>query len=500
MSLRAHLVLFGFAIVCGCGSDVQPFGGDGGAPTDAHTAIDAAMLGPDLATGSIDASDGNFDQGPPPRVDIPNLPCTDTIADVYVTPNNLPPMTDATRGDVVRCAHDFDLPLAMVQTEVAGKGLTTKMTSAAAIYRIAFRTTRGDGSPGVSSARVYLPQTATAPPLSILVAAHPTDGIADSTAPSMDATSNEDLALSWAGLGYPIIVPDYAGLGNEGTQAYLDNHDQAYSILDGARALRKFLPPGAFSQQVAILGYSQGGGAALSAQALAKDYGCDGDLVGVVAFAPEWPTRMNSFGFVNLLQNPNELTIQTGISFNVVEVMRTYAYFYNRVGPAHADDGFPVAKRAGFDNAVNTLSEVLLGGYLQANALHIGDFIDDTLRTTLLDCITNGDQDMGCVDPGKSYYEFLVANFVTSDPKGAPVLFIQGLNDYVMPPASEAACNVQKLTTDGVMPQVCVDPQAQHQDVVGRNMDFVIPWLQARLGGHNLPNCVMNGQLPACTP
>jgi hypothetical protein len=436
----------------------------------------------------------------PPRIDIPNIPCNDTLTDVYVTPTGLPPLTSATLGDIIRCAQDFSLSLPEVQSEVAAKGLTSTMTSSVVTYRIAFRTTRGDGSPGASTARVYLPQLPGPLPLPVFVGGHPTNGLAASTAPSMDPTSNEDLALPWGGLGYAIIVPDYAGLGNEGVQAYLDNHDQAYSILDAARALRKFVSPGALNSQVIINGYSQGGGAALSAQALAGSYGCDGTLVGVVAFAPEWPTRMNSFDFVGMLQNPSELTIETGVSFNVVEVMRTYAYFYNRVSPADADDGFPASQRSGFDSAIMSMAEVPLGGYLQATAAHVSDFIDPTLDTTLLDCITNGTTDPGCVDPGKSYYNFLSQNFVTADPSGAKVLYVQGLLDYVMPPQSEAACNVAKLIADGVTPQVCVDPTAQHTTVVGPNMDFVITWVEALLAGNTAPSCVTSGILPPCIP
>jgi dienelactone hydrolase len=436
----------------------------------------------------------------PPRVDIPGIACADSLSDVYVTPTNLPPMTASTRGDIVRCAQDFSLSLPEVQSEVTAKGLTTPMTSSVVTYRISFRTTRGNGSPGASTARVYLPQLPLPLPMPLLVGGHPTNGLAPSTAPSMDPTSNEDLALPWAGLGYAIIVPDYAGLGNEGVQGYLDNHDQAYSVLDAARALRKFVSAGAFQTSVVAIGYSQGGGAVLSAQSLASTYGCDGNLVGVVAFAPEWPTRMNSFDFVGMLSNPSQLTIETGVSFNVVEVMRTYSYFYNWVSPADADDGFPAANRSGFDSAIMSMAEVPLGGYLQATAAEVSGFIDPTLDTTLLDCIQKGATDPGCVDPGKSYYTFLSQNFVTADPSGAKVLFVQGLLDYVMPPDSEAACNVAKLIADGVTPEVCVDPTAQHTTVVGPNMDFVITWVNALLAGNAAPSCAKTGILPPCVP
>ncbi len=373
------------------------------------------------------------------------------------------------------------------------------MKTSVNVYRIAFRTTRGNGSAGVSTARVYLPQTPAELPLPVLVGAHPTEGIADSTAPSMSPTSNEDLALPWAGLGGAIIVPDYAGLGNEGVQGYLDNHDQAHSVLDGARALRKFLSQGALEKRVGIIGYSQGGGAALSAQALASTYG-DGDVAFVIAFAPEWPTRDNSFQFVTMLENPDLLTIETGISYDVVEVMRTYAYFANYVGTKHADDGFPASERSDFDGSINAMNEVVLGGWIQGVAPTISGFIDDTFRTTTLACITKGASDASCVDPGKSFYAFMQNDYVKADPNGAKVLFVQGLADYVMPAPAEGACNVDKLVSDGLEPQVCVDAPAQHTDVVGRNTDFALSWASALLAGKDLPACTQGVIMPPCVP
>ena len=461
---------------------------------DAGTADDAAPL-PDASAPDVTEEP----EASVPRADVPAIACNDTVADVYVTPA-LPPMTSQTRGDVFRCAPDVTYPLSSVQSIVLGKGLTTTMTSGVSTYRIAFRTWRSTGAAGASTARVYLPSSPRALPIPVLVAAHPTNGIADSTAPSMDPASNQDLALPWAGLGYAIIVPDYAGLGNEGVQGYLDNHDQAYSVLDGARALRKFLSAGALSSQVAIIGYSQGGGAALSAQALASSYGAGGDVAAVAVFAPEWPTRWNSFGFASMLASPSELTIQTGISFNVVEVMRTYAYFSNWIGQPHADDAYPSGKRSSFDGAINSLSEVTLGGFLQANALYVSDFVDDAFRASLLACIENGASDPGCVAPGKGYFDFVNKDQVVPDASGAPVLYVQGLADYVMPAPSEAACNIAYLESHGVTPQVCVDPVAQHETVVARNMDFVVPWVQARLAGTQAPECTTDGVMPPCIP
>jgi len=399
-----------------------------------------------------------------------------------------------------------------VVNEVVAKGVMTPMQTAVNLFRIAYRTTRGNGSDGISSARVYLPAQPTKLPLPVIVVGHPTDGIAASCAPSQDLTSNEDLALPWAGLGYAVIVPDYAGLGTPGVQGYLDNRDQGYSILDGARALRKLLPANALSEQVLAVGWSQGGGAVLSAQALAPTYGVDGTLAGVVVFAPEWPSRLNSFGYVNELNAPPKtLTITTGISEDVVAVMMMYAYFGNYVGMSDVGDGFPAARQAGMDNAVNTLCQTPLGAYLQANEFYVTDIFDPTFQATTLACINaaegldagdgldGGDGGPGCVDPGLSFYTYLKHNILTANPNGPPMLFVQGLQDVIMPPGTEGACNLVKLEADGVTPQLCTDSAASHTDVVGRNMDFAIPWALAALGGTPLPTCSAAG-MPACTP
>jgi dienelactone hydrolase len=471
-------------------------GGDAGAP-DASGTGGSGGASPDA--GPLDAS-------------APAIACTDAPSDVYVTPPNLPPMTSATRGDVVRCADDTTLSLAQVQADVTAQGIMTPMKTGVTYYRVAFRTTRGDGSPGVSTARVYLPATPAALPLPVVVIGHPTDGLAAACTPSMDATSNEDLALPWAGLGLAVIVPDYAGLGNEGVQGYLDNHDQAYSLLDGARALRKMLAPGVFSQQVLAVGWSQGGGAVLSAQALATSYGADGTLAGVIAFAPEWPTRMNSFDYVHLLSSPTALTefsatnvstpdeILTASGNLVVAAMRSYAYFYNYVGPTAVGDAFPAMNESAIETDITTQCEVVLGGLLQAlSPFTVEAVLDPTFSATLVACIDSSGQAAGCTDPAKSYYAFLESNFVTSDPAGAPVLLVQGLADYIMPAASEAACDIAKMEGDGLTPQVCTDAAALHTNVVGRNMDFAITWATAVLAGQTPPTCSSAG-MPACAP
>ena len=482
---RVFVAVLGVAIGCGSadGSAPAPPKGDGGETTD------APVPEVDAEAPAVDAA-----KVPPPPVDRPAIGCGDPLESVYVAPQVMPPMSSALRGDVVRCAAKGDLTIQEASDRLTAKGVSIKATFGVHEYRIAFRTLKSDGSAGISTARVLLPDTK-APVDDAVLVAHPTDGIADGCAPSKNDGANDELALAWAALGRPVIVPDYVGLGNDGVQAYLDNREQGQTVLDAGRALDDLLAHGAFGKLL-VVGYSQGGGAALSAQALEKTYGTSGKLVGVVAFAPEWPIDAKSFGYVDILSNPTKLTVMTGLSKSSIAVMRSYAYYANRVGLGHAADGFPAGNRASFQNAIDSLCLIPLGGYLQGTAFTVGDLVDPTLRTSLLSCIqSNG---ATCSEPGKSFYGFLQQNVLVSDPSGAPVVIVQGMLDQILPAAEEAACIRDKMIADGRTPELCIDGTATHQSIVSAQGDFAMKWGTAVFGGAPHPACAQN-KLPACS-
>ena len=59
----------------------------------------------------------------------------------------------------------------------------------------------------------------------------------------------------------------------------------------------------------------------------------------------------------------------------------------------------------------------------------------------------------GCAGVGRDFYQYVRSNYETwagGDPAGAPVLYVQGMLDTIMPPAQEAACNVQRLQRAGI--------------------------------------------------
>src|SRR5580704_10833512 len=226
-----------------------------------------------------DAAALDADLGAP--TDVPVVPCTDTTAAVYAATAQ----SNAQLGAILACAPAAALmDVAAVQTAI-GTGMTA--TSAVTQFLVAYQTRDGNGNPAVSTARVYLPHTPIARPAPIVVTGHGTEGLATMCTPSMSADNS--LPMPFAGLGLPTIAPDFAGLGNAGTQDYEDNRSQGWQLLDGARAVRALLAPGVTAPELLLAGYSQGGGAVLSAQALlAADPPGAGTLIGTVAYAPEW--------------------------------------------------------------------------------------------------------------------------------------------------------------------------------------------------------------------
>jgi pimeloyl-ACP methyl ester carboxylesterase len=465
--------------VAGCGGtpaadDVGEV--DGGAAVDGRGAVDAA---PGLDAGySVDRAD-----------------CSDALVEVFVAPTGLPPLSPALRGAVVRCARGPLLPAAALEAAAAAEGATIVATSGAQIVKIAYRTVRGDGTATISVATAYLPTAPRALPVPVALFARSTSGLADACAPSRVEVPHANQALPLAGLGYAVIAPDFSGLGNEGVHTYLDNRESAAQIFDGARALTQLLGPEFTGPPTVALGYSQGGGVVLSAQALEHELTGVRTLRGVVAIAPEWPIRVGSFGYERVLRNPDQLTALAGLSPPTVTVMRHYGWFANHLGPERAADTFPEAERADLIDQVESLCTVPLGGALDVQQPRLRDLVGDGFRRAMLACL---DGAPGCVEPARAFHQWLEGNVVTADAGGAQVLVIHGLGDQVMPAASEAACVVAKLRAEGMVPDVCTETFATHDTILENKIEHGLAWLEAVVTGGTRPSC--GSALPACTP
>jgi Secretory lipase len=152
------------------------------------------------------------------------------------------------------------------------------------------------GNAIATSGIIALPQTP--PPAGgypVISWAHGTVGVADLCAPSRDQPDSlahpmnaypQTLLNTLLRNGYAVAMTDYEGLGTtDRTHPYLLGQSEAYGVLDIVRAAQRLFGS-QLSGQVAIVGHSQGGQAALFAGHYASSWAPELDLAGVAAFAP----------------------------------------------------------------------------------------------------------------------------------------------------------------------------------------------------------------------
>jgi hypothetical protein len=417
-------------------------------------------------------------------------PCTAIADAIYVTPAQLP----SARGAIVTCALGDILDQSTTQQEMTTEGAEGVVAQTGArIVKVAYRTVRSDGTAAVSTATVYLPLVPRAVPAPVVLIGRPTSGIADDCAPSKKPRPERNLALPFAARGFVTITPDFAGLGNEGTHAYLDNHEAVNQLFDGATALKALVPGNVIGDPVAAVGYSQGGGVVLSSQALEHATTGKRTLKAVAALAPQWPISTQSFGYEDVLRNPDRITALAGLAPPTVTVLRHYGFLMNKLGITHGGDAFPADERDSIIDSIESLCTVPLGGALDAQQVRLRELVDEPFRTGVLACIDGGP----CTGLAHEFHQWMTSDFVTADPLGARVLITQGLADQVMPAAGEAACDVAKLRAEGVVPDICADPFATHDTVLERRIEDVVAWIEAVVSGITPPAC-SSQTLPAC--
>ena len=144
------------------------------------------------------------------------------------------------------------------------------LTAAGQQFRFSYSTTNQHGVVSPSTGAVFFPKgKAPAGGWPVLAWAHGTVGLADQCTPSMNPRSqrDQDYLNHWLNQGYAIVASDYAGMGTEGLMSYLNGKSTAANVVDSVIAAQD-LPAAKqggqkLSRNWAVIGQSQGGGAAL---------------------------------------------------------------------------------------------------------------------------------------------------------------------------------------------------------------------------------------------
>jgi alpha-beta hydrolase superfamily lysophospholipase len=462
-------------------------------------ALAALAAGTGAACSSSSQGEGGGDAGATGFA--PVLPCSDTVASVYADPGDV---SAQPRGAILRCAQDQDLSAsALLALAQMPDGFDTPpysgrpFTSGAHVYRVLYRTERGDpaGSPGYSSAMVLLPDTPRAGTLPVVVASHGSRGQAGACAPSLLGAAAADVNADFihqvyplVGFGYAVIAPDLAGYANFGgannpPSAYADAADVGKSTLDAVAAIRNVLPSSSLSPSIVITGHSQGGHTALSALAMSASYPVRGTIAAVAVYAPLWITQ---HAWAAIFLEPSTYDFAES-SAGVVSLWYHYTHTTLLDGP---DSGFPIfdpARLAVVQSFVqndcwsDTYPDLLEAG-TTANAFFTPAYVNAIGAPATP--LGNGNC-MG--DPTcTTWLARMTADWphLTGAAATTPILVVYANDDTTITPDA-MQCVFNRLAVDGAEYKVCYDPNpVGHSGAVSENSDYVADWIaQQTLGG-----------------
>jgi pimeloyl-ACP methyl ester carboxylesterase len=434
------------------------------------------------------------------------IACADPEAAVYGDPGALP----AEKGAIIKCSKGDRIDKATLEAKARANGYAGKpFTSGAKIYRVLFRTERGDAanSPGYSSAIVYLPDTPRAQKSPLLLVAHGSRGQTGACAPSRMSPEGEyvrsdfeNMTLPLVGAGLPVIAPDWAGYANFGAannppSAYAAAVDVGKSTLDATRAFRK-IAPSLIDENVVLFGHSQGGHAALATLAMSETYGLAGKLTAVVTFAPLWLAQ-RSWGAILLI--PSEYTFAKYRAANAVSLWYHYTHGELLDGPGHGVDVFRPEKRAAITEFVNT--QCWAGDYpkLLAMGSNPSDIFDPAFSSAVAAAAGAGDT-CGTEEPQKSLCEKWMKRYADDRPHlmgnaaKTPILFLYGNKDTTIAP-DRASCARDRLDADMANVTYCVEPEADHGGIVKQRLSYAIDWLLAQNGIGTAPTACEKGKM-----
>lgn len=327
-------------------------------------------------------------------------------------------------------------------------------------WRIMYASRTWDDQPVAATGLIIVPIDKAAKPRPVLVWAHGTTGGARGCAPSLAPDPARGFLERGGASGYPIDIgtpylqellargyavaaPDYQGLGGPGVHQFLVGDTAARGALDAARAARQIRGSKA-GTDVVMLGWSQGGQAALAAGEIATAYAPELRVRGVATLAPS-ATIMSPV--VNQL-------FRSGTP-HVYEIIRSYVSAYGLSSALLSPRGRDIVEVAGQACILEVFKEV---GRSKEPGV-IADVTDDPAWKAALERNQSGLR-----------------------VSAAPVLVVHGSADGIVPFGSTdlykaRACEV------GTKLQVNRIEGGDHRSIIPSGREGILYWLEMRLRG-----------------
>lgn len=230
--------------------------------------------------------------------------------------------SDVYLSEFYRDQGDYSTPGQLLRVEPLSE--KQSLAAAAENLRVLYSSTEGVwGNDLVAvSGVLYLPKgDAPASGWPLVSWSHGTVGINDQCAPSWNGRQAQDERYlnEFLVRGFAVVASDYQGLGTAGLHPYLATRPAAYSNLDLIRAVQNSHYP--LTEQVLLLGQSQGASAAISTASLAPDYAPEVNVVGVVATGAPYltPAILKRLDRLKRLDQPDPLLGYTFLAMTLAE-------------------------------------------------------------------------------------------------------------------------------------------------------------------------------------
>ncbi len=326
-------------------------------------------------------------------------------------------------------------------------------------YRVLYRSTGLSGEPiAVSGMVIVPPGEAPAGGRDVVAWAHPTTGVIQPCAPSLEGKP----LLTVAGLrnllerGYVVAATDYPGLGTPGPHPYLVGVSEGRAVLDSVRAARAIAEAQA-SSRFAVWGHSQGGQAALFAGQLARSYVPELELVGVAAAAPaiELPALVTD--------DDNTTDGKILVSLAIWSWWKVF------------DAPFDAMVDEDAREAVDKIAEQCLEGEAQGLA-------DIKVEATIKDGFLSANPDQ--TEPWKA---IMTENSPGTEMNGVPLFIARGSDDSIIVP-DVSANFVERLCNAGAVMRVETIDKADHSQMGKAAAPVAVGWISDRFDGVPPPN------------
>lgn len=453
--------------------------------------------------------------------------CDDSADDLYGDPGTLPD----DQGDIIRCVDDGTKSKAEIKALLQGLSSDTtdspeamangggvlntyqgKLPDGGAhLYRVLYRTERGNGEPGTSVATMYVPDPAPEHVVPLMLVARGSRGQAPACAPSVttpgavtleDSTDGryvqdalESMVWPLVASGFAVAVTDSAGYANYGADGnppagYASALDAGKSFIDSGHALRKLLPEGT-TEDVLMAGLSQGGHTVLSSLEVANDYPTPGKIRGAAVYSPLWFAQRAWGVAVSSIAGVAGLYLNKS---SAVPVSLWYHYTHAELldGPGEGVKLFKPELQSAVKEFVDTIC--WSQSYKQlADAITdppaAGITAGEYFTPEFVDAVGGAASERSCDNsPDKALCEKWLGRYrddhpvLTGEAGKVPLLLAYGLKDTTIS-VKRFKCGVEKLQQGESSLDFCIDPDANHSGIILNQSDYVNQWLTSKVTG-----------------